>query len=111
MQIVRFEKIPEEDRRYFRFLVDDITINGKPLRDFLVDKDADFIIASTVADGYVKNVYSDPNQQVLLADEILYDPDRPDRFDKRFAERSDESFNSRATAYTEWRRKKQKRKR
>ena len=96
MQNVKFKKIPEEERREFRFSTDDITIDGKPLRDFLADKNADFITFSTVAHCNIENVYPYLDHTVILPGKA---------FDglENYIEAIAEIFNNRCTAYTEWR--------
>ena len=96
MQNVKFKKIPKEERREFRFSTDDITIDGKPLRDFLADKNADFITFSTVAHCNIENVYPYLDHTVILPGKA---------FDglENYIEAIAEIFNNRCTAYTEWR--------
>ena len=101
MQSVKFTQLPEEERREFRLPVDGITIDGKPLRNFLADKNADFITFSTVAHCNIENVYPYLDHTVLLPDKA---------FDglENYIEAIAEIFNNRCTAYTEWRKQQMK---
>ena len=46
--------LKEEDRKTFTFPVDGITLEGRPLREFLADKDVDTITFTAVAGCYVE---------------------------------------------------------
>lgn len=94
---VRYVKIPEEDRVNFKLPVDSAKIGGKPLRDFLVDKDADFVIFTTVA-----NCYIEPEPEPIK--HIVVCPDKGFYCHDSFDERITDSFNGRIKAYTMWRR-------
>ncbi len=50
--MIKFRTLKEEERKDFTFPLDGISIEGKPLREFLSDKDADTITFTTVGEYY-----------------------------------------------------------
>ena len=50
--MIRYRPLKEEERKVVKFSVDGITVEGKPLREFLSDKDADTITFTAVAEFY-----------------------------------------------------------
>ena len=50
--MIRYRPLKEEERQKFTFATDGITVEGRPLREFLSDKDADTITFTAVAEMY-----------------------------------------------------------
>ena len=70
--MIRYRFLKEEECKVFTFSVDGITVKGRPLREFLSDKDADTIIFTAVAE-----MYFDPDPEPIHHMVIVPDFDLP----------------------------------
>ena len=72
IEMIRYRPLKEEECKVFTFPVDSITIKGRPLREFLSDKDADTITFTSVAE-----MYFDPEPEPIHHIVIVPDSDLP----------------------------------
>ena len=71
MSRIRTVALKEEDRKTFTFPVAGITLEGRPLREFLADKDVDTITFTAVAVNYAEPEPEPIDHIVIVPDSVL----------------------------------------